>query len=226
MEIICTLTKTLAEGIFFGIVTLVFASLLLPDSLFAKILRKVKPDFVSRTLLIQRFRTVLDYLLNKKNIILPQSSDSKSCELEMMNLIKQKDQLESNLFFLDLLRGLAKMIHFSVTQAGFKQADACGILDASMNYIQHYAREIQNNEISGNQAERIDLAAGRLQTALAGADAIVDPAHLDMLKKATELNAHIFDSFISNEYSETKTALSNVNQLLADRLMDYIGQEK
>jgi hypothetical protein len=228
MSLITELLKGLVQSISWGIVFLLLAFLLLPNAWFRWILRRIKPDFTSKELVLDRVKTILDFLLNKKDVVVEElSSDALRDRKERMSaLIKEKDALESNLFFLDLLKSLASMTHFSVAHAGFGQDSACLILNYSMEYLMHYAKEIKQRDSADNQPEGIQLAAADLQNQVNDA---IDFLRTDEGKEKGEIvqstlkqGTAQFDSFMRKEYESTKNRLSRVKQLLADRLIEYV----
>ena len=231
MDLVITLLKGLATGLFWGIVFLFLATLLLPDRIFAKLLKRIKPDFTSRSEVLARVKMVLDYLLNKKDVVIEErtSPESRESHEGIADLVKEKNILESNLFFLDLLKSLAAMTHFSVVHAGYGVAGVCSVLEQSMDYLMNYAKEIQDSKSIGNQRERIYLSAESLQRQ------IVDTGHFlatlpgeekgHTVQLTLKQGTDAFDSFMRAEFESTRTQLSRVKQILADRLMEYIGRD-
>ena len=229
MDLIITLLRGIVEGMIWGIVFLFLAVLLLPDRIFATLLKRIKPDFISRSLVFTRIKTVLDYLLNKKDVVIEDltSLDIKAKQRKIADLIKEKTILENNLFFLDLLKSLTTMTYFSVLHSGYGEGAVVSVLEQSMEYLQHYAIEIKNSESFANQRERIDMSASLLQQQVSGITSFLSTdAVKDKVKKAiTSLkqNTNQFDSFMRAEYESTRVQLSQINQILADHFMEYIG---
>lgn len=85
-------------NIILGIVLLVVALIVIPENIFLKIIQKVKPDIVSKKKILFYVRLVLDYIFNKKDVVITEIEKDK--ERELGKLIKEKRLLEGNLFFL------------------------------------------------------------------------------------------------------------------------------
>ena len=228
MDLISSLLKDFLGSIIWGIVFLVLAILFLPDRVFSRLLRKLKPDYISRAIILSQVKTIIDYLLNRKEIVIeePRSSESKANQAKMAELIKEKAILENNLFFLDLLKSLAAITRFSVIQAGYGEAEVCSILQQSMEYLQYYAVEIKNSESIGSQSERIMLAADNLQRHVADTASFlalnVGKEKLQAAQITLKHDIQRFDSFMRSEYDSARAQLSRTNQLLADIFMKYV----
>ena len=123
MELVLDLLMGLVTAVFWGIVFLLVAALLRPDRVFAKILRKIRPDLISRTLFVERAKEAFDLLINRKVAIVGGSNGRKAARAGIAKLIAERRPLEGNLFFVDLLKSLATMILFSVTHAGYGEGD-------------------------------------------------------------------------------------------------------
>jgi hypothetical protein len=228
MDLIMSLLKGFLVSVIWGVVFLVLAIVFLPESIFSRLLKKIKPDYVSRSIVLIRVRTIVDYLLNRKEIVVEESSASRnrSNQLKMAHLIKEKAILENNVFFLDLLKSLATMTRFSVIQAGYGEPMVCSILQQSMEYLQYYASEIINGESIGNQSERITLAADRLKRQVADTasflESDVGEGKLQTAQNVLKHDIQSFDAFMKSEYESACAQLSRVNQLLADLFMEHV----
>lgn len=227
MELIAKLLIGTVYSIFWGIVLLVVALFVLPESIFLKIIQKVKPDLISKKQILSRVRLVLDYIFNKKEVVITEIEKDK--EKELSKLIKEKRLLEGNLFFLDLLKNLSSMLMFSVLGAGYGQQGVAAILEHSMEYLQYYAKQLQNTPSSRNQEERVSHASEMLRFQVndtlnflrekEGEDSL--KLTLMTLKQGTS----IFDDFMKKEYESTKDQLTKVNQILAEKFMHFIEDE-
>lgn len=229
MLLIIDLLKGLIEGLIWGIVFLFLAVFLLPDQLFAKILKRIKPDFISKTLVMNRVKLILDYLLNWKDIVVEDLnlSRTKSQERNIAGLLQEKRVLEGNLFFLDLLKGLSAVMNFSAIHAGYGDRGFRDMLAQSMSYLQFYAKEIHRSNIRDNQGQRIVHAATELEEEIIDVSKFLSTAEgkdqLEMAHASLKSSIQRFDSYMREEYDTVKVQLSRLNQLLADRIMEYIG---
>jgi len=98
MELMAKLLIGTVYNIILGIVLLVVALIVIPENIFLKIIQKVKPDIVSKKKILFYVRLVLDYIFNKKDVVITEIEKDK--ERELGKLIKEKRLLEGNLFFL------------------------------------------------------------------------------------------------------------------------------
>jgi hypothetical protein len=233
MDLIDLIPKLLGElicGLVWGAILLIVSVVLLPEALFRRILRKLKPDLVSKTALLSRFRLVFDYLFNQKEVIIDNADQGASAELqeEIAELVKEKRLLEGNLFFMDLLQNLTGMLTFAVSHSGYPLSSTCDILDQSMEYLRYYAKQLKPSETSKNIGERVHNAADRLSYQVSDtARFLQEDSGEECLKVAQTIvkqGTNIFDSFMKDEYQSAKENLHRTNQLLAEKLMTYIGE--
>lgn len=230
MDLILDLIGGVVHGLVWGAILLIVSIVLLPENIFRKVLRKLKPDLVSKNALMSRLRLVFDYLFNNKEIILedPAAGASKALQQGVATLMREKRLLEGNLFFLDLLQNLSRMLMFSVLNAGYELSSVCSILDQSMDYLQYYARELKTSSTSQNIEERVYLAADRLKAQVNDTahflqeDASEEP--LKIARMTMKQGTEIFDSFMKAEYQSTKENLLRTNQLLAEKFIAYVGE--
>jgi len=232
MELIIKLIWGAIEGVIWGVLLLVVEVLLLPEKLFFKILKKLKPDITSRSAILSKLRLIFDYLFNNKEVIFEDVSSGASRRLqeEVAELMKEKRTLEGNLFFLDLLKNLTSMLLFSVSHAGYGDSSVCEILDQSMEYLQYYARQLKGSSSAINIEERVSLAAQRLR------DQVIDTAQflqkekgeqqLEIARFTLKQGTAAFDSFMRDEYESTKESLRRINQLLSDKFMVFVGESE
>ena len=229
MDLILELLKGLIVGLVWGIFFLFLSVLLLPDQLFAKILKRIKPDFISKTLVMNRVKLILDYLLNWKDVVVEDliKSGTTSQERNIAELLQEKRVLEGNLFFLDLLKSLSAMMNFSAIHAGYGDRGFRDMLAQSLSYLQFYAKEIHNSNTLDNQGQRIVHAATELEEQILDVSKFLSTDEgKDQLETAhifLKSNIQGFDSYMREEYNTVKLQLSRLNQLLADRIMEYIG---
>jgi len=166
VALILKLLVDLIYGMLWGAVLLVVAALLLPEHAFLAVLRKIKPDLVSKNLFLSRLRLAFDYLFNNKEIILsdPEAGAPKEMQSEIAALMHEKRLLEGNLFFLDLLQNLSKMLVFSVMHSGYDLSAVCSILDQSMEYLQYYAKQLKESATCQNINQRVYLVADLMKS--------------------------------------------------------------
>ena len=92
MELMAKLLIGTVYNIILGIVLLVVALIVIPENIFLKIIQKVKLDIVSKKKILFYIRLVLDYIFNKKDVVITEVEKDKERELE--KLIKEKRLLE------------------------------------------------------------------------------------------------------------------------------------
>jgi len=228
MNIFIQLILGLCVGLLYGALFLILSSVLLPERIFRKIMKKLKPDYVSNAIVMRRLSLIFEFLFNSKEVLFNDATvgASKDLQEEIASLIREKRILEGNLFFLDLLKNLSSMIVFSLLREGFKESSVCGILIQSIEYLQNYSRQLKPSRTCANIEERVFnateiLSIGILDTKnfLATPDGV----------KATELvlnsikqKANIFDDLMKGEYESTKENLTRNNQLLAEKFILFM----
>lgn len=172
-----------------------------------------------------RISTIFDYIFNSKEIIVT-TQGSRNLEQDIKLLIEEKRALESNLFFLDLLKNLAAMLYFAVGNAGYQHEAACEILSQAMGYLQTYARGLSDAPSASNQQERVSLAAARLERVSDEALAFLrnqkGETAVFAVQASLQMGTEAFDSFMKQEYASTKFQIAQTNQLLVDRCIELI----
>lgn len=230
MDLILKLLGGLIYGLVWGAILLIVSVVLLPDALFRRVLRKLKPDLVSKSALLSRLRLVFDYLFNQKEVIIESADQGASVELqeEIAALMKEKRLLEGNLFFMDLLQNLSRMLTFSVSHSGYQLSSVCEILEQSMEYLQYYAKQLKPSETSKNIGERVHIAADQLKYQVSDTARFLQKdlgeERLKTAQFTVKQGTSIFDSFMKDEYQSSKENLHRTNQLLAEKLLAYVGE--
>ena len=229
MELVISLIKSAIFSLFAGTVLLIVAAFVLPENVFLKIMQRIKPDLVSKTQFLAKVRIIFDYIFNKKEIVIEDVSAGATKELqeEILALVKEKRLLEGNLFFLDLLKNLASMLRFSVLHAGYGDNALCKILDQSMEYLQYYARQLEDTASSKNLQERVSMAAERLQSQVNDTSIFLSQEEgrekMVIVKSTLKQGTSIFDGFMKDEYRSNEENLHRTNQLLSEKFMQFLG---
>ncbi|MBI4547693.1 MAG: hypothetical protein HY707_06930 [Ignavibacteriae bacterium] len=181
---------------------------------------------------MSRLCLVFDYLFNNKEVILEDHvvGASNALQKEVAVLMREKRLLEGNLFFLDLLQNLSRMLMFAVSHAGYELSSVCNILDQSMEYLQYYAQQLKASSASQNIGERVYLAADQLKAQVNDTARFLQEDGseecLSVARSTVKLGTEVFDSFMKDEYQSTKVNLLRTNQLLAEKFMAYVGEVK
>lgn len=229
MELIWKLLSGAAESIFWGIVFLFVAFIILPTPVVDHVLKRLRPDWVSKTKVVSRVKLVFDYILNHKDVVVSSGAEEeqRKKEDEINGLIQEKRRLENNMFFLDMLKSLSSMLYFSVSRSGYDENAAIEIIEQAMEYLMHYGNQLQDTEGAKNQRERIYQAANDLNEKLvdlvnfkrkrAGEETV-----LLVAKHSLQQGLQGFDSYMKNEYESTRNQLTKTNQLLAQLLMEFV----
>lgn len=229
MELVWKLLSGAAESIFWGIVFLFVAFIILPTPVVDHVLKRFRPDWVSKTKLVSRVKLVFDYILNHKDVVVSSGSekDQRNRESEINRLIQEKRRLESNLFFLDMLKSLSSMLYFSTSRSGYDENAAIELIEQAMEYLMHYGNQLEDTEGSTNQRERIYKAANDLNDRLVSLvdfkrKKAADETVLLVAKHSLQQGLHGFDSYMKKEYESTRNQLTTTNQLLAQKLMEFV----
>ncbi len=229
MKLTFELIINLIHAIFWGAVLLVLAAFVLPEKIFRKVLKNVKPDLVSKSALVPRLRLVFDYLFNNKEVIFDESAAGAPLAMQerIATLLQEKRLLEGSLFFLDLLQNLSQMINFAALHSGHSPSGVCELLGKSMEYLQYYSKQLRPSSTSQNIEERVSLAAAQLERQVGGIAGFLQnhkgEEKLEFARTTIKHGAEVFDTFMKGEYQSTKKTLIGINQLLADEFMAYIG---
>lgn len=230
MDLIIKLLLSTLEGMFWSIIFLFVAFFILPPAIIDKLLKRLRPDLVSKNQLLNKFKLVLDYILNNKKVIiaLENEEDNKIKQSEFQKLIEQKKQLEHNLFFLDMLKNLTSMLSFSVHRTGYSENDTLEIIQQSMEYLMHYGNQLKQTPGNKNQRELVYTTAMNLNEQLSDifnmqSNPKDDKKTEEMIKKITlKTSIETFNSTMENEYSSTQNQLNQINQLLGEKFINFL----
>lgn len=230
MELIGKLLFGTIYSITWGITLLVVALIVLPEKIFLKVIRKFKPDLVSKSQLLSRVRLVFDYVFNQKEVIITDFRDEKRKEIEkeISVLMKEKTLLEGNLFFLDLQKNLSSMLVFSASCIGYGETVVAELLKHSMEYLQYYARQLEDTPSSSNQRERVfqtaEILKDKVNDTLTFLQQQEGEDKLKIAQISLRQGADSFDSFMKDEYDSAIKQLVRINQLLSEKFMHFIGE--
>lgn len=229
MELVGKLLYGVLEGLFWGVIFLFVAFIVLPPPIIDHIVKRLRPDWVSKTNLVSRIKLVFDYILNNKDVVVSTSSEEhqKIKESEINSLIQEKRKLENNLFFLDMLKSLSSVLYFSVSRSGYDENTATDIIEQAMEYLMHYGNHIQDTDGAKNQKERIYQAANNLGETLRGISEFkmkssADEHVLLIAKHSLQQGMHGFNEYMKNEYESVRSQLVKTNQVLAQKLMEFV----
>ncbi|MBK1656288.1 hypothetical protein CKO29_16575 [Allochromatium vinosum] len=218
-----------AEGLFWGVVFLFVAFVVLPSFIIDHVLKRLRPDWVSRTRFVGKVKLAFDYIINHKDVVISSGSDErqKKKEQEINDLLQEKRRLENNLFFLDMLKSLSSMLFFSVSRSGHNEDTAIEIIEQAMEYLMHYGNNLQDTEGSQNQRDRIYRAADDLNKKLVNLVDFKrttqgDEVALLIAKNSLRQGLASFDFSMKKEYDSTRSQLGKLNQLLGVRLMEFV----
>jgi len=211
-------------SLFWGIILLLVALFVLPEKIFLSIVKFIKKDLVSKSIIINKVKIIFDYIFNLKGIVISDliGKESTEYEKEIKNLLEEKRKYEGNLFFLDLLKGYSNMLLFSILNVGYGVETAFMIMSRSLEYLQYYSHQLNPTKNMMDQKERIQIASYKLEEIINSFEEIEDfddKLNLQKIKTALKKGTTEFDSFIKEEYDRTKEQLNISNQKLIDKLI-------
>ena len=232
MELVLNLLYGTVEGIIWGIIFLFVAFIILPQSVMDPIIKRLRPDLTSKPKIVSKLKTILDYILNNKSIVISSedtNQDEITKENEFKELLKEKKSLENNLFFLDMLKSLSSMLFFSVTRTGYDEDSTIEILQESMYYLMHYGNSLEDTNGMQNQKERLYKTTNELEEQLSSIMEFKRTASKkdkkDVLAKFQFTSSiQAFNSTMKDEYTSTENQLSSVNQILSQKFMIFLEQ--
>ena len=232
MDLVQKLLYGTAEGLIWGIVLLFVAFVILPEYLINPILKRLRPDLISKPKIILKFKTILDYMLNNKNIVISTEGTNQEeieKENEFKELLKEKKSLENNLFFLDMLKSLSSILFFSVKNTGYSENATIEILKESMYYLMHYGNSLQDTSGMQNQKQRLFETTSALEEKLSDIIEFKQTASKEdkkglLIKFQLDNSIQAFTLTMQDEYTSTENQLNQVNQILAQKFMNFIEQ--
>ncbi len=232
MELVLNLLYGTVEGLIWGIIFLFVAFIILPQAVMDPIIKRLRPDLTSKPKIVSKLKTILDYILNNKSIVISSedtNQDEITKENEFKELLKEKKSLENNLFFLDMLKSLSSMLFFSVTRTGYDEDTTIEILQESMYYLMHYGNSLEDTNGMQNQKERLYKTTNELEEQLSSIMEFKRTASKkdkkDVLAKFQFTSSiQAFNSTMKDEYTSTENQLSSVNQILSQKFMIFLEQ--
>ncbi len=230
MDLILNLLYGAVEAILWGIVFIFVAFVILPQSIINYVLKRLRPDLISKPDIVSKLKTILDYIFNNKNVVISSDNDcdiSKK-EEEFKELLKEKKSLENNLFFLDMLRNLTQMLYFSASRTGYSEDSIIEILRESMYYLSHYGRNIENTKGMQNQKERLSEKTTELEETLSSIiefkeNALPDSRDEIIAKVGLEDTIKRISESMEVEFKSTEEQLNKTNQILVQKFMNFLG---
>jgi hypothetical protein len=117
------------QGIFIGILMLIAGLVFVPDTITLKILRRFKPDLIRRQPFMVKVRDAFEIMLGKRTVV-PSSGSGESEKRRLatiQEIVKERETLQGNLFFLDLLKNFSRTLYFAVSSDGQSQGTALSL---------------------------------------------------------------------------------------------------
>ena len=230
MELVLNLLYGAGESLIWGIVFLFVAFIILPQSIMDSILKRLRPDLTSKPKIISKLKIVLNYILNDKNVVIASDNTSQNeitKENELQELLKEKKLLESNLFFLDMIKNLSSVLFFSVSRTGYSEDTTIEILQESMYYLAHYGNNIEDTSGMQNQKERLHKTAIELEEQLTNIMEYKQTASTEdkeniIAKFQLKNTIQSFNETVKDEYTSTENQLNQIKQLLAQKFINFM----
>lgn len=229
-KLILSLLLGFAKSLVWGILFLIIALIVLPERILLKILNKFKPDLVSKNKILMKAKLFCDFIFNNKAIVFETtSSESKNFQEDLTELMKEKRLIESNLFFLDLLKNLSNIIFFSSSQLGGNERDISNLLNGSMEYLIYYSHQLKSSRTSQNIQQRIDLKAESLQNQLTDLINFLNQENSENQIQTAQISLKqgiaSFNDFMKSEYDSAYENLRNINKLIAKNFISFLEEK-
>jgi hypothetical protein len=160
IDFIVELVKHAGIALAMLVIGLIFA----PERLTDWVLRKLKPDLIRRTPFMTRVRDAFEIMLGKKVIVPPTGAGAptRARLAAIQASMKEREILQGNLFFLDLLKNLSRMLYFAVSHDGREVQAALPIIGQSLAYLRNYSRELKDSATFKTETADVELATGQL----------------------------------------------------------------
>ena len=228
IDFIVELVKHAGIALLMLVVGLLFA----PEGLTYSVLRKLKPDLIRRTPFMTRVRDAFEIMLGKKVVVPPAGAGAptKARLAAIQASIKEREILQGNLFFLDLLKNLSGMLYFAVSQDGQRPQAALPILEQALNYLRNYSRELRDSATFKTETADVELATGALDRVVLDAQKFLGntaegESELFAVRATMRMGVERFDGYMQDRYVATSTALETVSQKLAEQLAYHVECE-
>jgi len=212
---------------------LICGLLFLPDALSLKILRFFKPDLIEKTPFMARVRDAFEIMLGKKAVVPPAGAGiaTKSRLAAIQANVREREILQGNLYFLDLLKNLTGMLYFAVVHEGQPKESALNIIDQSLNYLRAYSQKIKNSATFKTETDDLALANESLGRVVMDAQKFLRETgegerELSAVKTALRQGVERFDSYMKDRYEATNTAIETKSQNLAQLLANHMESEE
>lgn len=230
MELVLKLLYGAGESLIWGIVFLFVAFIILPQSVMDSLLKRLRPDLTSKPKIISKLKTILNYILNDKNVVIASDNttqDEITKENELQELLKEKKLLESNLFFLDMIKNLSSVLFFSVSRTGYSEDTTIEILQESMYYLAHYGNNIEDTSGMQNQKERLHKTTIELEEQLTNIMEFKQTSSTEdreniIAKFQLKTTIQSFNETVKDEYTSTENQLNQIKQLLAQKFINFM----
>jgi len=232
MDLVLNLLYGMLEGLMWGVIFLFVAFIILPQSVMDPILKRLRPDLTSKPIIVSKLKTILDYIFNNKSIVVSSedtNQDEITKENEFKELLKEKKSLENNLFFLDMLKSMTSMLFFSVSRTGYSEEATIEILQESMYYLMHYSNSLEDTNGMQNQKERLYKTTSELEDQLSSIMEFKQTTSKEdqnniIAKFQLKSSIQAFNETMKDEYKSTENQLSQINQILAQKFMNFLEQ--
>jgi hypothetical protein len=229
LEFIVELVKHAGIALLMLVVGLLFA----PERLTDWVLQKLKPDLIRRAPFMIRVRDAFEIMLGKKTVVPPDGvgAATKARLAAIQASMKEREILQGNLFFLDLLKNLSRMLYFAVAHDGQQVQAALPILEQSLAYLRNYSRELRDSTTFKTETADVELATGALDKVVLDAQSFLrttaeGESELFAVNATLRMGVDRFDSYMKDRYSATTAALDAVSQKLANQLAHHVECEE
>ncbi len=230
LKLIFSLLLGFLKGILWGGLFLFVAVIILPENILLKLLNIFKTNLVLKNKVFTKTRLFFDFLFGNKSIVHESESPiSINFQKNMTELMNEKRAIESNVFFLDLLKNLSDIIFFSSSQRGDNERATLELIERAMEYLIYYSSQLKNSQKSKKIKDRIDSESENLQNKLNDLIAFLSKKNSEgQIKKAIlslKKDISLFNDSMKNEYDSTLRDLKNINQQIADNFINLLEEK-
>jgi hypothetical protein len=229
LKFVVELLKHAGIAILMLIVGLLFA----PERLTYWILRKLKPDLISRKHFMARVRNVFEVFLGKKAIVPPIGSSEGTVKrlATIQATLKEREILKGNLFFLDLLKNYSRMLFFAADSGGQPESTRLDLLEKSLTYLRAYSRELKDSATFKTETRDLGLATEALDKVVMDGQRYLGSTaegekELAAIRICLKQGVGRFDSYMAERYKATNGALDSLSQRLAEMLAAHVESDE
>lgn len=214
-------------------VLLILGLLFAPEAFTRGILRWFKPDLIQKKPFMERVRDAFEIMLGKKAVVPPSGSSTATQKrlAAIHTCVKEREVLQGNLFFLDLLKNYSRMLYFAVGHDGHPKEAALTILDQSLVYLRAYSQELKDSATFKTETADLGLATEALGRVVLDAQTFLRTTaegerELMVIDTCLKQGVARFDSYMKERYDATSAALESKSQYLAELLAKHVEGEE